>query len=554
MSDQDIYAATGSPRSAFFGAARASNPRTHSLHSPYARPRSRIEAPGSAGAKGDSTALALANGSPVMRRSPSKQGALARSGRTGLPTSSSSGSLGSLRRSGSEASLLSGLKSIFSRPFSWLASPSKDMSGAQQARSRGLLAREEASNGGTKRDSLSSFGVDAEDPDTPTDRREGKRLRRKSPVRPRGAYDPEEGDGEGFSSDDGEAGANGRHLSVTGRAITGTMLPALPASLTLNGAAARRSKTTTNFSRPLPSSQSMPYLDPPSTLFASPQRSTRAGSRLATGGATLPSHGFGRSGSSRQLAVTEFGAQEDQDMKDESQGGRVLRSATVGKGKGRVSVRDDEPTPLEAKPAWSPWKDRYRNSMTPAGKRHYAPEVKDVSISQSALKTALTWQYALPSLSPFKAAHPASPLRQMTPSRGLTRSATARDLRRGSTVLSNYDMENQARSPRLGRHSTLLVHEAPQDDSHKHRMSVDPERERDGSVSVSGSAALDVSCTDGTAGLVHARPLVKRDVACQRCRCEAYRFCRTATELAPDQARSDGLGGRRQGIRSGKRA
>ncbi|BEJ11335.1 hypothetical protein CspHIS471_0107570 [Cutaneotrichosporon sp. HIS471] len=141
----------------------------------------------------------------------------------GLRTSQS---MSSLRRSGSNSEgLLSGIKSMFSRPLAWLGTPTRPQprQGPQ----------------GTKRDHLSP---DPEDPPSPSTRRATKRARRGSPDKRKspkhiGPYEP----------------------------ATST-LPPLPATISLS-----RPRSS------LAPSASMPYLDPPKSLLgpSSPRASLR---------------------------------------------------------------------------------------------------------------------------------------------------------------------------------------------------------------------------------------------------------------------------------------
>ncbi len=271
-------------RSGLSGAYRPSaNPRLHAVAKPYSRPSS-YSGPSS---------QPILNGNGGLGGSPTK--AITKSTRP-PPTSNSSGSL---TRSGSDSSLFSGLKSIFSRPLQWLAPPSRAI----------------VTPGGTKRDSYSSFGQDVEDPESPNDRHEGKRIRRTSP-RLGGDYAP-------------------TAFEVEGRAVSGYMLPALPPHLSLAPRAQGIDKplpNRTNFSRPLnmPTSKSMPYLDPPTNLLGSSRR-----------------RGMGSMSRSRRMDMTGFG-DEDDDM-----GG--VKTMSKGKGK-EMETHDDKNRDMED--GWSPRKNR----------------------------------------------------------------------------------------------------------------------------------------------------------------------------------------------------
>lgn len=294
MNDHDQDYDLPSPRTNLFGAHRAStNPRLHALAKPYSRPASFHDALTVAGPSSHGQ-----NGNTSPNKSPTKQ---LPSIRPSIPKSYSSSNLG-MTRSGSEPSLLSGLKSMLSRPLAWLASPSRNQQ-AQQDRSQGK-----------KRDS----GWDEEEPGTPTeDDRDMKRLRRRSPSPTMGEYAP-------------------KPLQVTGRAVTGFMLPPLPPDVSLRPKSKQGSGSAIppNFSRPLKSSQSMPYLDPPTSLL-SPAKKRSALTR------------------SRRVDMT---GTADEEMLQEG----------------------------EKKEQWSPWKEshsgRTRASLTPA---RYTParngESTDVS-------------------------------------------------------------------------------------------------------------------------------------------------------------------------------
>lgn len=238
--------------------------------------------------------------------SPTKSSKQLPSTRPTIPKSYSSTSLGlGMTRSTSETGLLSGIKSILSRPLAWLATPSK--SHQQHAYS---------TQQGQKRDG----GWDEEEPGTPTqDIRGSKRVRRRSPTPPpRGDYAPD------------------LH-SITGRAITATMLPALPASISLKPKP-KSIGPPPNFSRPLRPSQSMPYLDPPTDVLSPVKK---------------------RSTLSRSKRVDLSGIATD---------------------------AEDAEMEVEKKDQWSPWKEshpgRTRASLTPA---RYTPLRNGESADVSAL-------------------------------------------------------------------------------------------------------------------------------------------------------------------------
>ncbi|RSH85244.1 hypothetical protein EHS25_005051 [Saitozyma podzolica] len=376
-----------SPRTALFGAHRpASNPRLHAISKPYVRPASFSEVLAGPSNGGFHTSPTKSPAKPLPTTRPA------------LPKSSS---VSSLPRSGSDSSLFSGLRSMLSRPLAWLATPSR----AQPA----------PTPHGTKRDSLLSFGQDLEDPESPSDRRQGKRVRRFSP--PRGDYEPS-------------------HMSVEGRAVTGFMIPPLPPHVRLEpkSQTEKASSSTTNFSRPLPSSRSMPYLDPPSGLLSSPARNTR---NAAKGALTR----------SRRIELAGLGDDED----------------SVGE-------------PEREKSPWSPWKERQAaasiKAATPPGRRGTPTKERD------------SRDYTLPSLSPFKPRHAPSPLRQTGSLSGLTRSATTANLQRASSVVSDVSLgRGSARG--LGRSGSMLFTSVNGDrEPDEDRMSVDADGEhgREGSV------------------------------------------------------------------------
>lgn len=204
---------------------------------------------------------------------------------------------GGLPRSGSESLLsmsVSGIKSMFSRPLKWLSTPSKSPVNAN------------------KRDSEASFGVDPEDPVSPSERRASKRSRRTSPTR--GPYDP-------------------RTAEPINNAFA---LPALPSHVNLasSASASRRS---------LSASQSMPYLDPPRSML---QPATPRATATATSG-LRNSRALGRS-RRMDLSALADGAGEEHDEYE------------------HTPVKSVAGSPSDA---WSPWRETRDTSSRAATTR-----------------------------------------------------------------------------------------------------------------------------------------------------------------------------------------
>jgi hypothetical protein len=118
------------------------------------------------------------------------------------------------------------------------------------------------------------------------------------------------------------------------------MLPPLPPNISLGGGSGSRLDRDksgdrigqiTNFSRPLPSSKSMPYLDPPSSAL-SPMK----GKRGTLGSLTR----------SKRLELSDL---EDDDSMSMT---GIQRSGTLRNGDQQTGAEE------EPKTAWSPWKDR----------------------------------------------------------------------------------------------------------------------------------------------------------------------------------------------------
>lgn len=286
-----------------------SNPRIHRHSSPYKRPLGQSNLHPSS-TMGDLASLAGSDTSPTKKPIPSSRVQNLASG-------------GGLTRSGSEPSLLSGIKSMFTRPLQWLSTPGK-------------------TSGGSKRDSLSSFGHELEDPASPSERREGKRIRRHSPE-PRmnrsndlmNDYTPE------------------HQFEIQGRAVSGFMLPPLSPHVTLKPKSSFSNdkaspKRPTNFSRPLISSQSMPYLDPPPNVL----RSSASGQAVPSPKKTGP---LTRSKRVDLATLVDDDAGFQEDGLDRYEKGKE-------------------------KEIWSPWKSKYAGangaSSTAAAQRNITPRRK----------------------------------------------------------------------------------------------------------------------------------------------------------------------------------
>ncbi|WVR08567.1 hypothetical protein IAU60_005622 [Kwoniella sp. DSM 27419] len=429
-------------RSSLPGAARPSaHPRLHALAKPYSRPSSF----GGMASSSSLTDLANVSSSLSTAQSPVKSSAVTTRPSSGLPTSSSRGSM---TRSGSESSLFGGLKSILSRPLQWLATPGKTGTSSMPGTTAGA---------GEKRDSLQSFGQDLEDPESPSDRRQGKRLRRVSPSPER----PTRRHASSSRHGHGDYEPEPAH-EVVGQAVTGFMLPPLQPNVTLKPKSHLAEKSlpssssVTNFSRPLggggmSSSRSMSYLDPtPDVLSSSP----RKGGMLTR---------------SKRVELSSLNTLVDDDD----------HSATrVGEERGKG--RDGE--------NWSPWKSRYATAGGAASSAAVARPTTPGRKTPARLSEQR--DFTLPSVSPFKP--PASPLAQRhAPAHGefngasnsLTRSATTSNIRRAASITSDISM-GQSASVRGGiRQSGSMLFGSVYGDRDDDRMSLDGEqRQRDGSV------------------------------------------------------------------------
>jgi nucleoporin NUP1 len=292
-----------------------------------------------------------------------------------------------MSRSGSESSLFGSLKGLISKPLAWLATPRS-----------------------SKRDqSTWAAGVDSEDPESPS----VKKLRKDSPPRQRGAYDPPS-------------------VSRNGKGKQREMLPPLP-----DLAGGLKKLPTSKAMATLPHSQSMPYLDPPSGLLSPPKKS-----------------------------------------------GAITRS----RGMNLASMaNDEEEAPVvQEKDTWSPWRQQTSQSgrsRTPAkqSNRGSISEARDVGVIMVIRSDPTDPQFTLPSLSPFRA--PPSP----SVARGLSRSATANNLRRGESIASDISMGRQSNTARQVKgSSSMLFGTASVARDAEDGMSIDgADRTRDRSVSVS---------------------------------------------------------------------
>ncbi|AAW41168.2 nucleoporin nsp1, putative [Cryptococcus deneoformans JEC21] len=395
-----------------------SNPRIHRHSSPYKRPLGQSALHPSS-TMGDLASLAGRETSPTKKPVP-----------TSRVQSLASG--GSLTRSGSEPSLLSGIKSIFTRPLQWLSTPGKTA-------------------GVSKRDSLSSFGNELEDPESPSDRREGKRIRRHSP-------EPRTNRFNDLASDY----APEHQFEVQGRAVSGFMLPPLSPHVTLKPKSSFSNDKTAhrkpaNFSRPLTSSQSMSYLDPPSNVLRSSAYGQAVASPKKTGTLTRS-----KRVDLATLADDDAGFQEDSLGKDD-------------RGK--------------EKEIWSPWKSKYAGangaSSTAAAQKNITPGRKTFA------QTLEDGDHAHPMASPFRGLPTASPRPRQPSTIGLGRSATAANLRRHASVVSDLSMASAGdtvRSTSIRNLRDLEIHSPPggsiSRDKDDDRMSVEGDsiRRKEGSV------------------------------------------------------------------------
>ncbi|WWC92241.1 uncharacterized protein L201_007195 [Kwoniella dendrophila CBS 6074] len=452
-------------RSSLSGAARQSaHPRLHALSKPYSRPSS------FSGLSSSATMTDLANVSSSLSLNSPMKSPTKSSATTTRPGLSSSSSYGSLPRSGSDSSLFSGIKSIFSRPLQWLATPSRDS-----------LSGNGTSNGGQKRDSLSSFGNDLENPDiSPSERRNEKRLRRNSPSPEKqisqsrkisnSNYRKDFSSSTTFTSDYEPELSIPPKFEIQGRAVSGFMLPPLSPNVTLKPKSHlpqhinNEKINRTNFSRPLggssgsgglSSSKSMSYLDPPSDLLGGNTSSPRKGGMLTR---------------SKRIELSSL--VDDDDMSND----------IANKGKGK-----------EGEGNWSPWKSRYSTS---GGAASTAANARPTTPSRKTPARLESRDFTLPSASPFKP--PPSPLNRQSPqisnaaasTSGLTRSATTANIRRATSVTSDVSMGGglgRSGSTRGLRQSGSMLFGSVNGDRDRERdedrMSIDGEhRQREGSV------------------------------------------------------------------------
>ena len=220
MSQHPFNRDLDTPSRLFGGVARqSSNRRLHQVARPYSRPASYTGPSASvqngnanvASGSGTQSRMGESTQPPSLFTRPLPNSISTNTVSSGMTRSSSDPSL-SARDSG--GGILSGFKSMFSRPLQWLATPSR----------------------GTRREQ------DVEDLESPVVHR-----------RPNGTAETP--------------------LRVEGRPASGQMLPPLPPNVTLSPR--NRPPSTTNFSRPLHTVRSLPHLDPPGTVFTSPSSSGR---------------------------------------------------------------------------------------------------------------------------------------------------------------------------------------------------------------------------------------------------------------------------------------
>ncbi|WVQ63325.1 uncharacterized protein L199_001477 [Kwoniella botswanensis] len=465
-------------RSSLPGAARPSaHPRLHALAKPYSRPSS------FSGLSSSATMTDLANissslgGNEGWDESPTKSPS--KTTRPGLSTSSS---YGSLPRSGSDSSLFSGIKSIFSRPLQWLATP----------------ARASGSGSGNRRDSYSSFGHDLEDQSfnqSPS----VKRSRRGSPSPEKQRAKRRKENGTSTTTAIGSEYEPEQPIppfEVQGRAVSGFMLPPLSPNVTLKPKSHLpipqhiTNNTRTNFSRPLgsgsssglSSSKSMSYLDPPSDVL----------------GASSPRKAGGMLTRSKRVELSSLVDDRDRDEIE-------VESSNQGNDGGKT---------------WSPWKSRY---STAGGAASSAANVRPTTPSKKTPSRLGSRDFTLPSASSFKP--PPSPLHRQSPhvgnaaasTSGLTRSATTANIRRAASVASDISMGGgltRSGSVRgLKQSGSMLFGSVNGDrerDREDDRMSVDGEqRQREGSV-------LDWFMKDRWDGSGSARPGSPASVAASR--------------------------------------
>lgn len=315
MSDLTPYDALASPRSRLAGATRPSgNPRLHAGSKPYSRPE---HAPNG----GPPNGSALPDSPVVRNASPSKR-----------PRSIHQQA--ALPRSGSEPSgLISSFRSILSRPLAWLATPSKQLSNPAAPASS------------SKR---GAGAGDPEDPDSPLDQRQGKRVRRVSPEKT-GDYAP----------------------VVQRESRGGYELPSLPANIILSRS--RQTSRTPDLGGTLSGSRSMPYLDPPSSAL-SPVVKRKTGHGPLTRSKRMEITGFGDEPEASDfgpVAVPETprtrsrlvkGKQPDVPFPEST----LLRSPTPSK---RPATRDfalPSISPFRPPPPPSPHHDRQSITISPS--------------------------------------------------------------------------------------------------------------------------------------------------------------------------------------------
>lgn len=234
------------------------------------------------------------------------------------------------------------------------------------------------------------------------------------------------------------AGTSGRgtydppSTKTKGKGKEREMLPPLP-----DLAGGLKKLPMSKLSSTLPHSQSMPYLDPPTGMLSPPK----------------------------------------------AKSGAITRSS--GMNLASLANDDEEASVVQEKDAWSPWRQQSAQpgrSRTPVkhSNRGSISEARDVSHQLVAGRNTTDSQYALPSLSPFRA--PPSP----SAARGLSRSATANNLRRAESMVSDISMGKQSTTARQIKGSSSMLFGPSGGAEHEDDgMSVDgAERTRDGSVLV----------------------------------------------------------------------
>ncbi|WVN89751.1 uncharacterized protein L203_104981 [Cryptococcus depauperatus CBS 7841] len=349
---------------ALSGAQRVnSSPRLHRYTSPYKRPQSM--ALRSSSTMGDLASYTKEEGLPLKSLATPV---------TKTRTQKLVNSTGPLSKSRNESSLFSGIKSIISKPLQWLATPGNDSA---------------------KRDSVSSFGQDLEDPESPSDRREGKRIRRISPRHKensiKGDYDPE------------------HKYDIGGHAINDFMLPP---HVNLKPKSRQGNRPASYSSSTLPSSHSMSYLDPPPNAL-------RSGVAATLKSTSSPRRG-GMLTRSKRMDLASL-AVDDDDIS-------VCESDIEHKEKDSDNL--------------SPWRSRY-GSTSAAASRAVAPRNRIANRPRSAIIEER--DFAIPSASPFRVTASSKSTGQAS-AIGLARSSTLNNFRRPTSLVSDISLTTVPRS------------------------------------------------------------------------------------------------------------